>query len=134
MLTKLLPITVLFFCSITSLASAQEPLRSAPGASSTSERYRAWIDTKDCRPVYPRSSVRNSEQGTVTLAFHIDADGSLLESKIVRSSGFRDLDRAAHEAMRKCKLHPEVNGGVPVRSWLEFNYVWNIKDYRAFAF
>lgn len=73
-------------------------------------------------------SLRLREQGTVTMEFHIDADGTLLESRIVKSSGYRSLDLAAYRAFMRCKFHPEIERGIPIKSWLKTSYSWVIEE------
>jgi TonB family protein len=96
-------------------------------AMSADANYRGYVVWEGCRkPAYPRASVRNEESGTVRLAFLIGADGTLLESKIVRSTGFRDLDNAAHLALRECRFRPAIENGKAVESWVQLEYRWSI--------
>ncbi|WP_211466439.1 TonB family protein, partial [Collimonas silvisoli] len=46
------------------------------------------------KPEYPRTSLRNEEEGVVTVKLTIGADGNVVDSAVEKSSGFRDLDRA----------------------------------------
>jgi protein TonB len=78
------------------------------------------------KPVYPKSSLRNEETGVVTLRFMIGADGRLLKQQITRSSGFRDLDRAAQSALAQCWFRPASIKGQPVQSPLDIQYVWTL--------
>lgn len=48
---------------------------------------------------YPLIARRRGEQGTVTLEFSIDAQGKVLNSRILLSSGAKILDRAALKAL-----------------------------------
>ncbi|SFD31474.1 energy transducer TonB, partial [Collimonas sp. OK412] len=43
------------------------------------------------KPEYPRSSLRNEEEGMVTVKLTIGADGNVLDSAVEKSSGFKDL-------------------------------------------
>ena len=78
------------------------------------------------KPVYPEAARRENRQGTVGLSFHIDADNSLLESKVTRSSGHADLDQAALVGLAKCKFRAATHNGNPVREWAAVQYVWKI--------
>jgi len=78
------------------------------------------------KPEYPKPSLRNEEQGTVTIRFTIGANGRLLKQQLVRSSGFRDLDRAALIPLSQCYFRPASIGGQPVQSPMEIQYVWVI--------
>jgi protein TonB len=78
------------------------------------------------KPAYPRSSLRNEEQGAVTARFTIAANGRVLKQEIVRSSGFRDLDRAAENALSQCYFRPASIKGQPVQSPMDIQYVWRL--------
>jgi protein TonB len=86
------------------------------------------VDFNTCaKPEYPKSSQRNEETGTVMLQFLIGADGSVKGSQITKSSGFRDLDKAALVALGKCRFKPATENGQPVESWKPVQYVWNLE-------
>jgi protein TonB len=48
-------------------------------------------------PAYPRNALREGIQGTVLLQVLVDVDGKPLDVQVARSSGDRELDRAARE-------------------------------------
>ena len=75
---------------------------------------------------YPSDSQRNGEQGTVHMSFLIDVDGTVLESNVVKSSGFPALDRATLDGMAKCQFTSAVANGKPERSLLSFSYTWTL--------
>lgn len=75
------------------------------------------------KPVYPEAAKQEKRQGNVLLAFHIDADSTVLESKVKRSSGHADLDEAARVGLSKCKFRPMQNG-IAVPGWAELEYRW----------
>lgn len=79
------------------------------------------------KPQYPRASLVNEETGTVTLAFLIGTDGSVLESKVEKSSGFKNLDKAAATALGKCKFKPGTKDGKPEQAWTKVSYVWKLE-------
>jgi len=86
------------------------------------------LDFRTCRmPNYPKASLRNEETGTVTMRMTIAATGVLLDGVVARSSGFRDLDRAALEAMTKCQFRPGTLNGRPVQSIFFMQYVWTLE-------
>ncbi|MFZ6766965.1 energy transducer TonB [Undibacterium sp. Di26W] len=87
----------------------------------------AVVDMNACtKPVYPASSIRNEETGTVTFSMLIGSDGRVLETKTDTSSGFRTLDRAAAQALSICRFKPGTVDGVPQQSWTKVQYVWKI--------
>jgi protein TonB len=87
----------------------------------------AVVDFNTCaKPEYPKNSQRNEETGTVVLQFLIGSDGGVKESKIQKSSGFRDLDRAAQSALGRCRFKPGIVDGHPQEGWTSVQYVWTL--------
>lgn len=100
------------------------PAPPAPTAAPTA----AVVDFSSCaKPEYPRSSQRNEEEGVVVLQFLIGVDGRVVESKIDRSSNFKDLDRAARAALSMCRFKPGTVDGKPQQSWTKVQYVWKLE-------
>jgi protein TonB len=62
-------------------------------------------------PVYPEECRRRREQGTVTLAVQLDADGRVAIVNVATSSGFYRLDRAALNAVRHWRWSPMKHNG-----------------------
>jgi protein TonB len=90
-------------------------------------RVPAVVDAKACdKPEYPAKSLRNEEQGTVILAFLIGLDGRVVDSRIEKSSGSRDLDRAAIAGLSLCKFKPGTVDGKPEQFWTKMQYVWKL--------
>jgi len=87
----------------------------------------AKADFESCKPVYPRVAVLEGDEGTVRLRMEIGADGRLLSSAVVRSSGFTVLDKAALNALSKCTFEPAVQDGTPVRSTFVTDYIWSLE-------
>ena len=108
-------------------APAAPPAPPAPPAP-TGVRQAAVADFNTCaKPEYPKASLRNEEAGTVTMTFLIGVDGRVMDSKITKSSGFRDLDRAAQSAIGKCRFKPAMIDGKPEQQWSPVQYVWNLE-------
>jgi len=69
-------------------------------------------------PPYPRQSIRAGHEGTVTLRVHVDAAGRPLEVTIERSSGHRELDRAARDTvLNRWRFQPAQREGQNVPAW-----------------
>jgi protein TonB len=60
----------------------------------------------------------------VTLALLVGTDGRVTSSRIQKSSGFRELDRAAVNALSQCQFKPAMNNGVPEAGWGQIAYAW----------
>ncbi|MES2741915.1 MAG: TonB family protein [Pseudomonadota bacterium] len=104
------------------------PAPAAPTAPAKSVRIPAVVDFGTCaKPEYPKNSLRNEETGTSQLSFLIGVDGRVVESKVVKSSGSRDLDKAAVAAISKCVFKPGSVDGKPEQSWQPMAYVWTLE-------
>ena len=64
-------------------------------------------------PQYPIQAVRQGHQGLVILDVAINAAGEVTSVTIEKSSGYRELDRAAEEAARKWRFNPGIHNGKP---------------------
>ena len=99
----------------------------APDATKA-EKTHAVADFKSCaKPVWPAESLKNENQGTVTLSFLVSVDGKVKESAIKNSSGFAPLDEAARTGIAKCSFKPATVAGQPVEDWMQMKYVWTLK-------
>ncbi len=98
------------------------------GVSSTSfaSEVPATFDAKTCKAEYPKASLMNEEQGAVTLAFLVAADGSVVDSKVEKTSGFKGLDKAAVKGLSACKFKPGTKDGAPAQTWTKVDYVWKL--------
>lgn len=86
----------------------------------------ASFDSKNCKAEYPKASLMNEEQGTVSMSFQVSAGGDVLESKIEKSSGFKNLDKAAIKALSACKFKPGTKDGKPDTTWTKVDYAWKL--------
>lgn len=98
----------------------------APAAPVKSVHVPAAKDGDCAAPDYPKSSARNEETGTVRLKFLIGVDGHVLSSDVLKSSGFRELDRAAIKGLSQCKYKPAMTDGKPEQSTMLIDYVWKL--------
>ena len=113
-----------------------EPMPSAPSeappaepsANSGQMRSAVLADANGCaKPDYPARAARNGETGTVTLALMVGADGRVKDSRIQSSSGSRELDRAAVNALSLCQFKPAMSNGVAEAGWAQLAYVWTLE-------
>jgi len=99
-----------------------------PSANSGQMRSAVLADANGCaKPDYPVRAARNGETGTVTLALLVGADGRVQDSRIQSSSGSRELDRAAVNALSMCRFQPAMNGGAAEAGWAQLAYVWTLE-------
>lgn len=86
----------------------------------------ASFDAKNCKAEYPKTSLMNEEQGAVTMSFLVSQDGKVVESKVEKSSGFKNLDKAAIKAISACKFKPGTKDGAVAQTWTKVDYVWSL--------
>jgi D-alanyl-D-alanine endopeptidase (penicillin-binding protein 7) len=88
---------------------------------------RAIADFSSCRkPIYPQADLTAAHEGTVTVSFLVDTNGTVVDSRLLSSSGFSGLDRAAQTALYKCRFSPAMKHGRAVREWAAVEYIWTL--------
>ena len=113
--------------AVASLAGA--PAAASPNTASASHPLRTAVfaDARACTPPpYPINAYRNGESGSVLLALLVAGDGRVLESKVQKSSGSAELDKAARKALALCKFKPASSDAQAEPVWTNLNYVWSI--------
>jgi len=78
-------------------------------------------------PDYPRASLANEEKGVVVVGVLVAVDGKAVETKVEKSSSFRNLDRAAAAAFSKCKFKPATKDGKPDQQWTTINFEFKLE-------
>ncbi|TFW28998.1 energy transducer TonB [Massilia horti] len=86
----------------------------------------ASFDPKSCKVEYPKASLMNEEQGTTSMSFLVNADGTVADSKVEKSSGFKGLDKAAIKGLSACKFKPGTKDGAPAQTWTKVDYAWKL--------
>ena len=86
----------------------------------------ATFDASKCKVEYPKASLMNEEQGTTSMSFLVNADGSVADSKLDKSSGFKGLDKAAMKGLTACKFKPGTKDGAPAQTWTKVDYAWKL--------
>jgi protein TonB len=86
----------------------------------------ASLADKNCKAEYPKASLLNEEQGDVTMAFLVNTDGTVADSKVEKSSGFKGLDKAALKALSACKFKPGTKDGAVAQTWTKVDYSWKL--------
>ena len=70
------------------------------------------------KPRYPESARRAGVQGVTTLRVRVLENGKVGEVIVDQSAGFRDLDMAAMDAVKKWLFEPARQGKNPVAVWV----------------
>jgi len=78
------------------------------------------------RPEYPQAAVRWEMEGTSTVEYFVDTDGTPLESRVAESSGWPLLDRTTMSALALCKFTAPMQNGVAQRGWVRMSWVWRL--------
>ena len=86
----------------------------------------ASFDPAKCKVEYPKASLMNEEQGTTSMSFLVNADGSVADSKLDKSSGFKGLDKAAQKGLSSCKFKPGTKDGAPAQTWAKVDHAWKL--------
>lgn len=85
-----------------------------------------FADLNACKPEYPRASLLAEEQGSVKLQFVVGADGQLVRSIVLKSSGYPDLDRATVKALGRCRFRAAERDGTKIESTFTADWVWKL--------
>lgn len=101
----------------------QAPVASAPGAA---VRQAVIADARACAPSYPARAYSNGESGTVQLALLVGGDGGVLESKVQKSSGHPELDKAARKALSQCHFKVAGNDRSAEPVWANVEYAFSL--------
>lgn len=78
-------------------------------------------------PEYPSYWQADGDSGNVTVAVQVDADGKVINSKVLSSSGFSRVDRASVKASARCKFKPAAKEGKAEPSWAKIQYKWIVE-------
>lgn len=101
----------------------------APPADPGTGSLRTAVLSDGCAvPDYPARAARNGEEGVVTLALLVNENGKVSDSRVQKSSGSRDLDKAAISALSMCSFKPAMAGGAAEAGWAQIAYVWKLEE------
>ena len=78
-------------------------------------------------PVYPRTSQRLGEEGTVVIRLLVHTDGSVSDLSIKHSSSHSRLDRAALKAVKHWRYQPATKNGIAIDKWHEQSIVFAMR-------
>lgn len=108
-----------------SRASAPPAASTNPASAGRTARAAVIVDASACAPPkYPTNAYLSGESGTVVLALLVGGDGKVMESKVQKSSGSSELDKAARKALSQCKFKPADSQAEP--TWATLSYVWSL--------
>ena len=76
---------------------------------------------------YPRWALEQGIEGCVVVRMLVDEKGRVVEAHVSRTSGYASLDEAALEAVRRYRFLPALKDGLPVKRWVEQEFVFRIE-------
>jgi protein TonB len=86
-------------------------------------------DLNSCKPAYPPAAQRAEEEGTVRIQFVVGPNGQLAGTPtVLKSSGSKNLDKAAVSGLARCTFKPAYKDGKPVEAALAVDYVWKLGE------
>jgi TonB family protein len=80
------------------------------------------------QPRYPEAALERGETGISLIAFLVRADGTVIRSVVLDSSGSEDLDRKTQTAMSRCMFTPPSVPTEPEGIWIPVAYTWSLVD------
>jgi len=69
-----------------------------------------------------------SVSGEVDIQFDVDTDGALIGAHLLKSSGYRILDRYVMNTVPNCRFEPAYKDGKAIRSFLIQRYIIEDSD------
>lgn len=103
-----------------------DPATEAAGVQSTPPSFvAAYLSNPP--PRYPQAARRAGEQGTVTLRVMVKRDGLPARVEIEKSSGSKQLDAAAQDAVWGWRFVPARHGNDPIESWVLVPVVFRLE-------
>ncbi|MFI4940915.1 MAG: energy transducer TonB [Burkholderiales bacterium] len=122
--------------AITAVTSVQPPAQQfsktvappAKVAAPVAPPVPAFADLNGCKPEYPRASQLAQEEGTVRVQFVVGPDAQLLSATVLKSSGYKNLDKATVNGLSRCKFKAAYMNGKAVQSTFITDYVWKLDE------
>jgi len=108
-------------------AAVQEPATTHDTVAGNPNATRALAQFHTCaKPQYTPEALARRAEGTVSLSFRVEADGTVSQANVVKSSGDVSLDEAARVAIAKCRFTPATVNGKAQAAWVPVQYVWTL--------
>ncbi len=84
--------------------------------------------TNRVEPIYPATSRRQGEEGTVRLRVLVDERGRPTDVNVLNSSGFSRLDQAAVDAVKRWRFAAATNGSGPIKAWTQVAITFKLTE------
>ena len=118
----------LALCASGTAAAAEDKLPPTATQPASTQHTLRRADFSTCtKPVYPRDDLKAGPTGTVDLRFLLNREGVVLDSTVIKSSGYDSLDEAVRQAFIKCRFNA-VPASEPAEQWQRIQYIWQLED------
>jgi protein TonB len=122
---------VLLFVSLLVLGCSSEE-EAAPASGPAGEVAFEAFDSppepvKEVSPAYPEDARLALAQGKVHVEVTVDEKGSVLATRVLSSSGRRDLDQAAEDAAKGWLFEPAQKEGRPVSAKIVIPFEFSLQ-------
>jgi periplasmic protein TonB len=105
--------------------------QNAPGATAMEGGLAQQLKTTNrVEPLYPPTSRRLGEEGTVRLRVLVDDGGRPRNVNVAASSGFARLDQAAIEAVKRWRFVAATDGTRAITTWTQVAITFRLTDAR----
>ena len=98
-------------------------------SNSVNENVTAPLLKNDPKLIYPFVAQQNNIYGTSTVLFNITKEGIVSETRVHKSSGFEDLDKAAENYCKQLEFIPAKENGTPISSTMRWEVKFNLEDF-----
>ncbi len=77
---------------------------------------------------YPRWAIRQGWEGNLILAVEILPNGMVGRMKVMKSTGYRLLDKTASKAIQHWKFHPAMKDGEPILTCIQIPVDFKLEE------
>lgn len=84
--------------------------------------------SKNKPPVYPRVAREREYEGQVDLDIHVNEKGRVVDVRVLKSSGYTLLDKAAIDAVKKWVFEPARRGDHAISSNLQIPILFRLEN------
>lgn len=97
-------------------------------ASAPPSCYETRGGLNNSRPVYPLTSIQRGEEGKTLLRVFVNANGYPETIELRQSSGYKNLDQLATDAVKNWCFYPAQSDGKSVSAWVLVPIVFQLKS------
>jgi protein TonB len=80
------------------------------------------------QPTYPALLKTQGIEGNVVVLIRLDSEGKVTSVKVIKGSGYAELDAEAERAARKERFSPALRNGEPIEYSLKYTYRFRVRE------